>query len=501
MAVNMIITVVALLLASFAFITFDYFRTKENIKQDVKSIADLFANNSVAALEFNDPDAGSEILSALQGNQRIYGAFIYDKSKILFAHYIDKQFDINKLNDQQSSLIKIYKSGNEIESSLLTDKEGTHIHNRFIFEQKDIIYDSEKLGTIFIISDLSEVFARLKNITIITLLIFGTCTIVALLLSFRLQSVISDPILKLSDIAKKISDSKDYSIRASSSNSDEIDALVNTFNEMLGQIQTRDSALQEIQKDLEDRILDRTKQLQESNLVLKDEIDIRLRTEDELKSSLHEKDILLKEVHHRVKNNLQVICSLLSLQSDSIEDESTLIKFEECKNRIMSMALVHELLYQEENFQSLDFNNYIKTLIDYLYDSFELEPGDIKFNLYIDNLKDVINISIDTVIPCGLILNELILNSLKHAFTGNGFSSANGSNKQKEITIRLYKESGNVVNLDFEDNGIGLPEGFDFTKSESLGLQLIVGLVKQIRGTINRVEQAGTAYNITFSIS
>ena len=120
------------------------------------------------------------------------------------------------------------------------------------------------------------------------------------------------------------------------------------------------------------------------------------------------------------------------------------------------MALVHELLYQEGNFQSLDFNNYIKTLTEYLYNSFELAPEDIKCNLYVDQLSDV-NISIDTAIPCGLILNELISNSLKHAFPSHSFFTANNANKHKEITIKLYKENNDQLSLIFEDNGIGLP--------------------------------------------
>ncbi len=498
----MIITVIALFLASLAFITFDFIKTKKNIQQELNSIAQLFANNSVAALEFNDAEAGSEILSAIKGNQRIHGAFIYDKSKILFAYYLAKGFDIKEIDKKENKFIKIYKSADEVESSLLSDKQGTYFYNRFIFLQKDIVHDSEKIGTIFIISDFGEIFSRLKNITFITLLIFGTCTIVALLLSLRLQHIISKPILKLSEVAKNISNSKDYSLRADSSiadssSSEEIDSLVTTFNEMLYQIQERDSALQDIQLDLEDRILDRTKQLQESNVELKTEVDIRQKAENELKSSLHEKDILLKEIHHRVKNNLQVICSLLSLQSDNIKDENTLNKFEECKNRIMSMALVHKLLYQEGNFQSLDFNNYIKTLTQYLYNSFELAPEDIKCNLYVDQLSDV-NISIDTAIPCGLILNELISNSLKHAFPSHSFFTAN---KHKEITIKLYKENNDQLSLIFEDNGIGLPKDFDFTKSDSLGLQLIVGLVQQIKGTIKQLEHNGTAYKISFRVN
>lgn len=145
MAVNMIITVIALFLASLAFITFDFIKTKKNIQQELSSIAQLFANNSVAALEFNDPEAGSEILSAIKGNQRIHGAFIYDKSKILFAHYLAKGFDIKEIDKKENKFIKIYKSADEVESSLLSDKQGIYFYNRFIFLQKDIVHDSEKI--------------------------------------------------------------------------------------------------------------------------------------------------------------------------------------------------------------------------------------------------------------------------------------------------------------------------------------------------------------------
>ena len=258
--------------------------------------------------------------------------------------------------------------------------------------------------------------------------------------------------------------------------------------------------MHDIQKNPENRILDRTKQLQKSNLELITEIDIRHRAETELKSSLREKYILLKEGHHRVKNNLQVVCSLLSIQTDVTEDENNLDRFEESKNRIMSMALVHELLYQGDNFQSLNFYDYITTLIDYLYSSFELAPEDIKFNLYVDQLSDV-NINIDTAILCGLILNELISNSFKHAFPNHNSTAANTSNNHNEITIKLNKENNDQVSLIFEDNGIGLPKDIDFTNPNTLGLQLIVGLVQQIKGTIKKLEHDGTAYKINFNVN
>jgi len=206
--------------------------------------------------------------------------------------------------------------------------------------------------------------------------------------------------------------------------------------------------------------------------------------EQNISSSLKEKELLLKEIHHRVKNNLQVVSSLLKLQSSYVKDERSLDLLVDSQNRIRSMALVHQKLYQSKDFSEVDFSEYLKQLTEHLFHVFKSRQGDIGVVI---NAADI-NLSIDLAIPCGLILNELISNSLKYAFPGN--------NKGK-INISFGKNEGKYEII-LSDNGIGFPKELDYRKTKSLGLQLVNTLVGQIDGTISMENTAGTTFKITF---
>jgi PAS domain S-box-containing protein len=206
--------------------------------------------------------------------------------------------------------------------------------------------------------------------------------------------------------------------------------------------------------------------------------------EEQIKSSLKEKDILLKEVHHRVKNNLQVISSILNLQSTYVKDDKTLYILRECQNRIKSMAFIHEALYQNKNFSEIPFNDYLIMLVKNLFQTYNVDNTNIKLNFDIDEVF----LNLDTSIPCGLIVNELVSNSFKYAFPGQ---------KQGFIFISLKKQK-NDVSLIIKDNGIGLSNEIDFRNTESLGLQLVVTLVEQIGGNIRLDNTNGTKFEITF---
>lgn len=197
-----------------------------------------------------------------------------------------------------------------------------------------------------------------------------------------------------------------------------------------------------------------------------------------------EKELLLKEIHHRVKNNLQIINSLLRLQSHQVEDKKALALFEECQNRILSMAMIHEKLYKSKNLANIDADNYILTLGESLIHSYRTNK---EVALKVE--CSVETIGIDTLMPLGLILNELISNSLKYAFIGR----ANG-----KIIIRLYKKGNEWLEMLVTDNGIGLPEDFSWDASNTLGIELIKTLVEQINGTIEINNAMGTTFKITF---
>lgn len=216
------------------------------------------------------------------------------------------------------------------------------------------------------------------------------------------------------------------------------------------------------------------------------DISERKKLEDQIKTSLKEKEILLKEVHHRVKNNFQVIMSLFNLQSDLIEDPDVLNVFKESRNRIKSMALIHELLYKESNFSSIDIKFYIQNLVEFLKESY-VNAGD-KISILLD--VDYIRLDIDRTIPCGLIINELISNSFKHAFPDG---------RDGEILVSFKRTPPDLYALSVRNNGIMLPDEFDLNKLKSLGMLLVNTLTKQIHGELY-IDSAdeGTEFKITF---
>jgi PAS domain S-box-containing protein len=207
---------------------------------------------------------------------------------------------------------------------------------------------------------------------------------------------------------------------------------------------------------------------------------------ERLEASLREKETLLRELYHRTKNNMQVISNLIDLQTLDVNDEKTLKLFKETQNRIKTMALVHEKLYQSKDLSNLNLKYYIGDLANALLGSYQLS-GD-RINLKLD--VEPISVSIDTATPCGLIINELMSNSLKHAFPGD---------RRGEISIVLHQSEKGEIDMRFSDNGIGLPKGFDFKNTRSLGLTLVRNLsVKQLEGTIEVTTEHPTEFHIKF---
>lgn len=209
------------------------------------------------------------------------------------------------------------------------------------------------------------------------------------------------------------------------------------------------------------------------------DITLRKQYEDELRSSLREKEALLREVHHRVKNNFQVISSLINLQLGDAEDPAPL---RDLQSRIQSMALVHELLYESEDLTSIDMGRYIERLTSSIVNSYH--DGEIELEVAVGD----ITLPLETAIPLGLIINELVTNSFKHAFTSKGM-----------ISVEL-EEHGGEFTLTIADNGAGLPPDFIIEDSDSLGLRLVAGLVDQIDGTLEVSAEDGTRFRLTFGV-
>ena len=243
------------------------------------------------------------------------------------------------------------------------------------------------------------------------------------------------------------------------------------------------------------------------SMILEDVTD-RLNAEVKLKESLREKEVLLKEIHHRVKNNMQIISSLLSLQSRNIVNEVDQKIFLDSQSRIKSMAIVHEQLYQSTDLSSISMENYLNSLVVSLFNSFNIDSESIRFNLNVEK----INFGVNTAIPLGLMINELLTNSLKHAFPClyNGQVSltdqvpvlsrdASIMGEYCRINLNLRISNGKYI-LTVGDNGVGLPRDLNFKETSTLGFQLINSLVEQLDGVISLDRSQGTKFIIEFKV-
>jgi PAS domain S-box-containing protein len=214
----------------------------------------------------------------------------------------------------------------------------------------------------------------------------------------------------------------------------------------------------------------------------------RKRADEALQASLQEKETLLREIHHRVKNNLEVVSSLFYLESTYAKDDHTLRLLQEAQHRVRSMALVHESLYQSGNLAAVNFGEYARAMLEYFFHNYGLLPGRINLRT---NIEEVL-LNVEMAIPCGLILNELISNSLKHAFP---------EDRVGEVYLGLHREEGGRCVLSVADNGVGIPTDLDIPKARSLGLRLIRSLTGQLGGQFEIWRtNPGTKAELSFSV-
>jgi PAS domain S-box-containing protein len=213
----------------------------------------------------------------------------------------------------------------------------------------------------------------------------------------------------------------------------------------------------------------------------------RKKSEEAIKASLSEKEVLLKEIHHRVKNNMQVISSLVDLQADEVKDDAVRGIFQDVIHRVRSMALVHEKLYQSADLSRVDFGDYAQSLLQYLWRAQGVVNDGVQLDLELESILMPVN----AAVPCGLILNELFSNALKHAFRGR---------EGGRVTVRLGQDGAGRVRLDVCDDGVGLPAGLDWRSAPSLGLRLVQMLARQLNAALELESADGTTFTITFEV-
>jgi two-component sensor histidine kinase/putative methionine-R-sulfoxide reductase with GAF domain len=250
-------------------------------------------------------------------------------------------------------------------------------------------------------------------------------------------------------------------------------------------IRSSKEALKKAHNQLEQRVQERTSEIEKSNTLLIKEILERRCAESGLKQSLAEKDVLLKEIHHRIKNNLQIISSLLNLQSRNLKDSSALSSFNESNNRIRSIATLHEQLYRSKDLSRINFTTYIRNMTNNLLHSYGVTDNSIKIIVNSEHIY----LDINTAIPCGLIVNELVSNAIKHGFP---------ERKSGEVTVD-FNRFGDKYILKVSNNGIKFPPELDINNCTTLGLELVSSLSKQLKGSLSLERENLTKFQLEFS--
>jgi PAS domain S-box-containing protein len=222
--------------------------------------------------------------------------------------------------------------------------------------------------------------------------------------------------------------------------------------------------LRTLNADLERRVTERTSQLS---------------------ATLREREILLQEIHHRVKNNLQVISSLINMQVRQLEDASSRDALQECQTRVQAIALIHEKLYQSKDYSRVPFSEYAKSLASSIFAATGISPTTVSLHLAMDD----VSLGVDKAIPCGLILNELITNALKHAFPPPNHGT---------VTVEMHQNADRSILLSVSDDGVGMPDKYELKDSLSLGLSLVYTLAEQLEGKVDIVRHGGTTFRVTF---
>ncbi len=464
-----LIMVTTLILAVISLFVYYYFPQKfqnENLRslqEKANSIAKIAAYGISSGLYFEDANSSDEEIETLIQHEEIVYVIIF-KDDSLYYEY--------------NTFVAVLNNYKEVDGERISEKWNV------MKTYAPIMIADDKIGDIYIGVSLVPVYNKIaelkESIGIISLVLF----IISTILVFIIGTIFTKPLSNIVKTVHKITEG-DFSQRVEVKSSDEVGFLAKSFNKMVERIENGNSEMDKINKELEVRVKDRTRELEKALRSLQKENTERKKAEIGISKSLHEKEVLLKEIHHRVKNNLQIVSSLFFFQSKQINDPKMLEMFRDGQNRVKSMALIHEKLYQSGDLANIDFKEYIKKLANFLLQSYGVNQSKIKFKNNVNNVQ----LGVDTAVPCGLIVNELVSNSLKH-----GLKDSDSG----EIKIDMGYDENNKLILKISDNGSGIPKDFNLEKSESLGLRLVHNLTTQLNGEIKFFNNNGTKVKLVF---
>lgn len=416
---------VVLILTSVAFISYEWFTFRKSLAENVRTLSQVIAGNSTAALAFNNPGDAFETLRALKAEANITRAALFDENGNLFAWY-PHEYPASGFPGHPG--VPGYKFVKD------------HLVVYEPVAEGDRVY-----GVLYMEAGLNIIYQRLRLYAGIVFLILFVSLLAAFFLSTNLQKSVSEPVLALSEAATRISEKKDYSVRVAVTTEDELGQLTRTFNEMLAQVQASDAGL---------------------------------------RRALQEKDVLIQEIHHRVKNNLQVILSLFDMQTRYMNNADPKEVFDDCRFRVRSMSLVHEMLYSASDFSQINFEGYVERLVRDVTRFYR--PGNSAFESEVE-LKGL-EIDIGRAVPLGLVLNEILTNSFKHGFKNRDHG---------RLYIKRMDDHG--IKLMVGDDGVGNPNGISLENPQTFGLRIITLLASQLRAHISVSSQKGTVYTIEIS--
>ena len=496
LAILMFINMTTLVMVFGGFLIYNRLEIRQTMIDQTVIMADVMAYNCATAVLFNDAVDAQETLSFLETKPSIISAQIFTEQGTVLANYVRPGEEISKV------LPEIQKDG--------------HYFKKGSFDVYGIVKaNDQRIGTIHIQSDKQNIYATMQKSLFIAMIGLLFAMVFSGILAIRMQRAIVNPILELEALSKSVSKNKDYSVRGSKHGNDEIGFLVEAFNEMLHQIELQntllitarenaeDSALeahhfaqtttkvnlelenqirirkgvektlQKHRANLEVKVVERTKDLQKTNDRLTEEISERVAGEKIIQNSLDEKVLLLREIHHRVKNNLQMIASLLDLTRRRTLSPEAQTVLADARSKIYAMGLVHSQLYQSESFIRVDMAVHIRKLLRSIS---QIYATDNQRRVLPQIECSHVHLSLTQAIPFAIVLNELISNVYKHAYPGD-------LKGECFISMSMFEEK--QIHFRVRDQGVGIPENFDIERTETLGLKLIQTLVrKQLKGEV-----------------
>jgi two-component sensor histidine kinase len=420
---------VALLVASGLFLAYQRIVLFDEHQQGLLTLAEVTGQNCRAAIAFADQREAEDVMRSLEAHQAITAVGLYAQDGRRLAEYLRRGATPPPAFLPREQFAWLRQDGYRLRLT------------------RPVMLNEEVIGTLYLdatLHSLADLYRR-------SLLIVGTACVgsalLAFLLALRLRRLVTAPMSRLLEATRTVASAQDFSVRVPVVGDDELGRLMTAFNEMLGEIETRDAAL---------------------------------------RASLGEKEVLLREIHHRVKNNMQIISSLLRMEARTHPGGLEEV-FRDCQGRVHSMALVHERLYRSTDLARIDFAAYLADLLRGLGRAYQL-PG-ITLRAHAADMW----LSIDQAVPCGLLVNELVTNSLKHAFPP-------GARGQVEVMMSTVDAA--MVELLVSDTGSGLPSDLDPNTHDSLGIRLIRTLAEsQLDGTLAVTSSAhGTRVCIRFPV-